>query len=202
MGMGEPLHNLSNVLAAIERMAHPALGNLGWRHITVSTVGIVPAMDELATAPLPVYLALSLHAPDDATRSKIVPMNRRWNVADVMAAARRFEAITGRTPNIEYCLLEGLNDSDEQARMLARLMEGFRAHVNLIPHNWIGAGLRGVEYRKPPVQRIIRFAQILRDSGVVTHVRVTRGDDVAAACGQLRQNSAAILAEAESPALP
>jgi len=187
MGMGEPLQNLPNVRAAIERIAHPRLGNLGWRKITVSTVGIVPAMDELAQSANPVYLALSLHAPDDATRSRIVPANRRWNVAAVIDAARRYQARTGRVVNIEYCLLEGVNDSDEQAELLVRRLDGFGAHVNLIPHNWIGPGLGGVEYRRPNRQRIERFAQILRDGGVVTHIRVARGDDVWAACGQLRR---------------
>jgi 23S rRNA (adenine2503-C2)-methyltransferase len=190
MGMGEPLHNLANVLAAIERMAHPNLGNLGWRHITVSTVGIVPAMDELASAARPVYLALSLHAPDDATRSRIVPTNRRWPVGEVLEAARRYQGRTGRVVNIEYCLLAGVNDSDEQAHLLCELLRGFGAHVNLIPHNWIGAGLSGVEYRKPTNQRIDRFAEILSNGGVVTHRRVARGDDVSAACGQLRIRAA------------
>jgi 23S rRNA (adenine2503-C2)-methyltransferase len=188
MGMGEPLGNLPNVRAAIERIAHPRLGNLGWRNITVSTVGIVPAMDELAQSPNPVYLALSLHAPDDATRSRIVPTNRRWNVAAVVEAAWRYQARTGRIVNIEYCLLENVNDSDEQAELLVHRLDGFAAHVNLIPHNWIGPGPGGVEYRRPSPQRIERFAQILRDGGVVTHIRVARGEDVWAACGQLRRH--------------
>lgn len=189
MGMGEPLHNLPNVLAAIERIAHPSMGNLGWRHITVSTVGIVPAMQALAGVPQPVYLAVSLHAPDDATRSRIVPLNRKWNVQAVMEAAREFQQRTGRVTTIEYCLLAGVNDSDEQARLLGRLMHGFHAHVNLIPHNWIGAGISGVEYRKPDPARIERFASLLRELGVVVHQRVARGDDVAGACGQLRHHA-------------
>jgi 23S rRNA (adenine2503-C2)-methyltransferase len=187
MGMGEPLHNLANVAAAIGRIADPQMGNLGWRHITVSTVGVVPGIDQLAEMDIPVYLALSLHAPDDATRSRLVPANRRWSVADVMAAARRYQAKTGRILNIEYCLLRDVNDSDEQARLLAGLMRGFAAHVNLIPYNWIGAGLSGTVYRTPEPPRIDRFLNILRDAGVVTHIRVARGDDVNAACGQLRE---------------
>jgi len=189
MGMGEPLANLPNVIAAIRRIADPAMGALGWRQITVSTVGLVRQMDELAAADLNVHLALSLHAPDDATRSRLVPANRRWNVAAVMSAARRFAEQTGRIPTIEYCLLAGVNDSDAQAAALADLMRGFKAHVNLIPHNWIGRGLSGVEYHPPPRHRIDAFIAVLRQGGVIAHIRRQRGDDVSAACGQLAPNA-------------
>lgn len=189
MGMGEPMHNLDNVIAAIKRIADPDLGGLGWRQITVSTVGIVPGMDKLAEADLNVHLAVSLHAADDETRLKLIPMNKRYPVAEVMAAARRFEKRTRRTPTIEWCFLEGINDSDVQANKLADLMEGFRAHVNLIPYNPIGVGLSGVEYRRPSQERMDRFSQILWDRKVVAHFRTTRGDSIAAACGQLRQTS-------------
>jgi 23S rRNA (adenine2503-C2)-methyltransferase len=190
MGMGEPLHNLPNVIQAIDRIARPRMGNLGWRHITVSTVGLVPGIEELSRAEKPVYLALSLHAPDDETRSRIVPANRRWNVATVMDAAKRYQEKTGRITNIEYCLLRDINDSDAQAEQLAGLMRNFPAHVNIIPHNYIGSGISGIEYRKPAPDRVQRFLKILCDHGVVAHARVTRGDDIAAACGQLRQMSA------------
>jgi 23S rRNA (adenine2503-C2)-methyltransferase len=187
MGMGEPMHNLDNVMAAIRRIADPQMGALGWRQITVSTVGIVPGIDRLAEADLNVHLALSLHAPDDETRARIVPSNRRYPVAEIMSAARRFEARTGRIPTIEYCMLAGINDSDEHARALCGLMSGFRAHVNLIPYNWSGAGLSGVTYRKPAEERVQTFLGILRAANVVAHRRATRGDDVNAACGQLRE---------------
>jgi 23S rRNA (adenine2503-C2)-methyltransferase len=186
MGMGEPLHNLDDVIAAIERIAHPDMGGLGWRQITVSTVGIVPGIERLAEADLGVHLALSLHAPDDATRARIVPSNRRYPVADIISAAKRYDARTGRVVNIEYCMLGGVNDSDEQAHLLADLLEDFRAHVNLIPYNPIGVGVSGVTYVRPPNARVAAFLDILRSRKVVAHVRVTRGDDVAAACGQLR----------------
>ena len=189
MGMGEPLHNLDHVIPAIERIAHPDMGGLGWRQITVSTVGIVPGIDALADADLGVHLALSLHAPDDATRARIVPSNRRYPVADIIAAARRYDARSGRVVNIEYCMLGGVNDSDEQAHLLADLLDGFRAHVNLIPYNPIGVGLSGVTYIRPSEPRVMSFLNILRDRKIVAHVRVTRGDDVAAACGQLRQQN-------------
>lgn len=185
MGMGEPMHNLDAVLPAIRRIADPDVGGLGWRQVTVSTVGVVPGIDRLADADLNVHLAVSLHAADDALRSRLVPMNRRWTVAEVMAAARRFSERTGRIPTIEWCLLDGVNDTDEQAGKLATLMDGFRAHVNLIPYNAIGTGLSGTVYTKPSPGRMARFASILRQRGVVAHFRDTRGDDIAGACGQL-----------------
>lgn len=185
MGMGEPLHNLEHVIPAVKILAEPGLGSLGKRAITISTVGIVPGIDSLAQADLGVQLALSLHAPDDPTRSRLVPMNRKYSVSDIMAAARRFQDRLGRPVNIEYCMLAGVNDSDEQASLLARHMEGFRAHVNLIPYNSIGPGLSGLIYQRPSDERIARFAEILTQAAVVTHIRQTRGDDVSAACGQL-----------------
>ena len=161
---------------------------MGWRQITISTVGIVPGIERLSEADLNVHLALSLHAPDDATRAQIVPSNRRYPVADILAAAKRYYARSGREVNIEYCLLGGVNDSDEHARMLGDLLDGFRAHVNLIPYNPIGsAGLSGRVYIRPSEGGVTRFLTILREAGVVSHVRVTRGDDVSAACGQLRR---------------
>jgi 23S rRNA (adenine2503-C2)-methyltransferase len=191
MGMGEPLLNYDAVMSAIGRIADRRLGAFGCRRITVSTVGIVPGIERLIDSPLKVSLALSLHAPDDATRSRLVPANRRYAVAEVMAAARRFDAVTGRTPNIEYCLLAGVNDSEEQAELLAELMRNFRAHVNLIPYNPIGPGVSGITYSRPSEDRIRVFMNILRSRGVVTHIRVPRGDNVNAACGQLRETVAA-----------
>ena len=171
MGMGEPLANFDNVVQAIDRIADPDLGGLGWRQLTVSTVGLVPGIDRLASLDLNVHLALSLHAPDDETRSRLVPSNRRYPVADVLAAAKRFHAATRRVPNIEYCLLAGVNDSDAQAKLLAELLVGFRAHVNVIPYNTIGQGLSGVTYRRPMPEGVARFVNILRERGAVTHVR-------------------------------
>jgi 23S rRNA (adenine2503-C2)-methyltransferase len=190
MGMGEPMHNLDNVIGAIRRIADPDLGGLGWRQVTVSTVGVVPGIDRLCDADLNVHLALSLHAPDDETRGRLVPANRRYPVAEIVDAAKRFHARTGRVVTIEYCLLAGVNDADDHARALARLLDGFRAHVNVIPYNPIGGpGLGGTRYERPPRERVIRFLAVLRDGGAVAHARETRGDDVAAACGQLRRRS-------------
>jgi 23S rRNA (adenine2503-C2)-methyltransferase len=183
MGIGEPMHNLDNVIAAIGRIAAPGMGGLGGRQITVSTVGIVPGIDRLAGADLNVHLAVSLHAPDDATRAMLIPMNRGYGVSQIMAAARRFGERTGRIVTVEYCLLAGVNDSDEQARRLAALMDGFRAHVNLIPYN-SSSEVDGFE--RPSEQRVARFVGILREHRVVAHQRRPRGDRAGAACGQLR----------------
>jgi 23S rRNA (adenine2503-C2)-methyltransferase len=183
MGMGEPMHNLENVISAIRRIADPDLGGLGWRQITVSTVGIVPGIDALADADLNVHLALSLHAADDETRSRIVPVNNRYPVAQIMAAARRFADRTRRVPTIEYCMLADINDSPAHADRLARLMTGFRAHVNLIPCN----AIPGATYAAPNSETVRAFLDRLRSANVVVHVRETRGDPINAACGQLRQ---------------
>jgi 23S rRNA (adenine2503-C2)-methyltransferase len=188
MGMGEPMHNLDNVLAAVARICRPETGALGWGQVTVSTVGVVPGIDRLAESGLPVALAVSLHAPDDDTRSKIVPSNRRYPVAEIIEATRRHADRTRRIPVIEYCMLSGMNDSDEQAHLLADVLAGLRAHVNLIPYNPTGPGVSGRVYGRPPPERLTAFIGILRSRGVVTHFRDTRGDDVDAACGQLRHN--------------
>lgn len=190
MGMGEPMHNLDAVLGGVQRIADPDMGGVGWRQVTVSTVGIVPGIDRLAEADLNIHLALSLHAPDDETRQRLVPMNRKYSVAEILAAARRFYDRSGRIVTIEYCLLAGVNDTDEQAFLLADRLDGFRAHVNLIPYNPIGTGLTGVAYQRPTAERVTRFLDILRQRKVVTHIRQTRGDDVSAACGQLREQAA------------
>ncbi len=187
MGMGEPLQNLDNVLAAIRRIGGEDLGALGWKQITVSTVGIVPEMYRLAESKPNVCLALSLHAPDDETRARIVPMNRRYPVKEIVAAAKHYYETTNRITNLEYCMLNGVNDSDEHARALADLLKGFRTHVNLIPYNSIGESLSGFVYQRPETSQIDSFEKILRDRGVVTHRRRTRGEDVNAACGQLRE---------------
>ncbi len=189
MGMGEPMLNLDAVIAAIRRIAAPEVGGIGWRQITVSTVGIVPGMLRLMQADLNVHLALSLHAPDDLTRSRLIPANRRYPVADVIDALRRFDAATGRTCTLEYTLLDGVNDSLDHARRLAELMRGFRAHVNVIPYNPTGVSVSGTVYARPAPERIEAFVQALRGGGVVAHLRRPRGDTISAACGQLQRRS-------------
>ena len=190
MGMGEPMLNLDNVIPAIERIAKPNMGALGGRQITVSTVGIVPGIERLADADLNVHLAVSLHAPDDEIRQRIIPTARKYTVGQIIAAARQFEQRTGRIVTIEYCLLAGVNDADQHAEQLASVLAGFRAHVNLIPCNSIGAGISGRVYATPAEERVRQFLKILCARGVVAHIRHPRGDDVNAACGQLRERVA------------
>jgi 23S rRNA (adenine2503-C2)-methyltransferase len=190
MGMGEPMLNLKNVLASVQRMADPALGALGWRQVTISTVGIVPGIEELRQADLGVHLALSLHAPDDATRADLLPAGRRFEVQEVLAAADRYQESSGRITTIQYCLLAGVNDSLAQARDLARLLQGRRMHVNLLRYNPTGLSLRGRAYAPSSLEQTEDFLAELRAHGAVAHLRRARGPDIDAACGQLRRRAA------------
>jgi 23S rRNA (adenine2503-C2)-methyltransferase len=190
MGMGEPLLNLDAVLPAVRRLADNALGALGWRQITVSTVGIVPGMDALTATGLNFNLAVSLHAPDDATRAQLLPVGKRFPLADILAAADRFQARRGRPVTIQYCLLAGVNDSPEHAHRLAELLGTRRMHVNLLRYNPTGLSLRGVAYAPSPEPVAEAFAGILKARGLVAHFRRSRGMDIDAACGQLRRRAA------------
>jgi 23S rRNA (adenine2503-C2)-methyltransferase len=187
MGMGEPMLNLSNVLAAVQRIASPTPGAFGWRQITISTVGVVPGMEALREAALGVNLAVSLHAPDDATRADLLPAGKRYAVNDVLEAADRYQASSGRITTIQYCLLEGVNDSLAQARDLARLLNGRRMHVNLLRYNPTGTSLRGRTYAPSSMEQTEAFLLELRAHGTVAHLRRARGPDIDAACGQLRR---------------
>jgi 23S rRNA (adenine2503-C2)-methyltransferase len=189
MGMGEPMLNLDHVLAAIDRLADNRLGALGWRQITVSTVGIVPGIDALTAAGLNVHLAVSLHAPDDATRAQLLPMGKRFPIADILAAADRFQASRGRPVTIQYCLLRGVNDSPDHARTLAAVLGARRMHVNLLRYNPTGLSLRGVAYAPSSDDTADAFAAILREHHLVAHFRRSRGPDIDAACGQLRRRA-------------
>ena len=190
MGMGEPMLNLDHVLTAIDRLADNRLGALGWRQITVSTVGIVPGIDALTAAGLNVHLAVSLHAPDDATRARLLPMGKRFSIADILAAADRFQASRGRPVTIQYCLLRGVNDSPDHARTLAAVLGTRRMHVNLLRYNPTGLSLRGVAYEPSSDDTADAFAAILRAHKLVAHFRRSRGPDIDAACGQLRRRAA------------
>ncbi|MFA5891698.1 MAG: 23S rRNA (adenine(2503)-C(2))-methyltransferase RlmN [Actinomycetota bacterium] len=183
MGMGEPLANYDNVVTAV-RAINDDVG-VSARRITVSTVGLVPQIDRLASEPLPVTLALSLHAPDDETRSRLVPINRRWPVAECIAAARRFREGHGRRVSIEYALIDEVNDRPWQAARLAELIKGSDIHVNVIPLNPTpGFGV-------PASPRVEAFTRELRAAGVNATVRDSRGGDIAAACGQLAAETVA-----------
>jgi 23S rRNA (adenine2503-C2)-methyltransferase len=196
MGMGEPMLNLDAVLAAVERIADNRIGGLGWRQVTISTVGIVPGIDALTSTGLNVHLAVSLHAPDDATRAALIPAGKRFPIAEVLAAADRFQAARGRTVIIQYCLLRGVNDSPAQASLLADLLATRRMHVNLLTYNPTGTGLSGTQYEPAHDTEAETFAGLLRARGVVAHFRRSRGPDIDAACGQLRRR---VLAEKTSP---
>jgi 23S rRNA (adenine2503-C2)-methyltransferase len=191
IGMGEPMLNLDAVLEAVRRIADNRLGRLGWRQVTVSTVGIVPGMRRLAESGLNVHMAVSLHAPDDETRAMLLPQGKRFRVEEILAAADAHQARTGRIPIIQYCLLRGVNDSPAQAERLADLLEGRRMHVNLLRYNPTGAGLSGRAYEPSPDGEAAAFLAALRGRGVVAHFRKPRGRDIDAACGQLRERAEA-----------
>jgi 23S rRNA (adenine2503-C2)-methyltransferase len=183
MGMGEPLANYQAVTAALRRLTDPSPSGLGLsaRSLTVSTVGLVPAIRRLADEGLPVTLAVSLHAPDDELRDELVPVNTRWPVREVLDAAWDYAKITGRRVSIEYAMIDRVNDSPERADLLADLLAGKLVHVNLIPLNptpgsrWTASA--------PGTER--EFVRRLRARGVTTTVRDTRGREIAGACGQL-----------------
>ena len=185
MGMGEPLANYDRVWGAVVRL-HGDMG-LSARHLTLSTVGIVPGIRRLAAETLPVNLAVSLHAANDVLRDELVPINRRYPLGMLAEACAGYVAATGRRLSIEWAMIDGVNDSDSQARHLARLATSVRAHVNLIPLN----PTPGYPVRGTPPARIKAFRGVLEDHGTTVTIRSTRGSDIDAACGQLAATGAA-----------
>jgi 23S rRNA (adenine2503-C2)-methyltransferase len=183
MGMGEPLANYPKVLAAVRRLTDPVPDGLGisQRSITVSTVGLVPAIRRLTGERLSVTLAVSLHAPDDGLRDELVPVNRRWPVAEVLAAAWEYAGVTGRRVSIEYAMIGAVNDQSWRARKLAALLAGKLAHVNLIPLN----PTPGSRWTASSPAATAEFAAILRAGRIPVTVRDTRGREIDGACGQL-----------------
>jgi 23S rRNA (adenine2503-C2)-methyltransferase len=182
MGMGEPLHHYDETARALRVLTHADGMDLSLRRITVSTVGLVPGIDRLGEDfGGKVGLAVSLHAPTDELRNKIVPMNARYSVGDIMAALRRYPLPRRRRITLEYTLIRDVNDGDSEARELVRLVRGLKVKVNLIPMNPVaGSGLEASSR-----QRVLAFQEIVAGSGISCFVRVRRGDDVDAACGQL-----------------
>ncbi|MGZ8209863.1 MAG: 23S rRNA (adenine(2503)-C(2))-methyltransferase RlmN, partial [Burkholderiales bacterium] len=181
MGMGEPLANFDNVVAALQLMLDDSAYGLSRRRATLSTAGLVPAMDRLADA-CPVALAVSLHAPNDALRDELVPINRKFPIRELMPACVRY---IGKAPRdfvtFEYVMLDGVNDSVAHAHELVRAVEGVPCKLNLIPFNpFPGSG-----FVRSPADAIARFRDVLVDKGITTTIRKTRGDDIDAACGQL-----------------
>jgi 23S rRNA (adenine2503-C2)-methyltransferase len=186
MGMGEPLLNLDNVLAAIDALADPRRFGLGARRITVSTSGVVPGIRRLTAMGPQFTLAISLHAARDSLRDVLVPLNRRWPVADVVTAARDHARATGRRITYEVTMIAGINDTDANARALADLLRGDLAHVNLIPMNPVAH----TPWQSSPIGVIEDFAATLRASGISTTIRHNRGQGIGAACGQLAAEKA------------
>ena len=181
MGMGEPLANLDRVIPALRLFLDDNAYGLSRRRVTVSTSGLVPQMDRLA-AECPVALAVSLHAPDDALRDRLVPINRRHPLAELLAACRRYLEVAPRDfVTFEYVMLDGVNDAPAQADALVSLVRDVPCKFNLIPFN----PFPGTEFRVSPRERILAFQRRLMDAGLVTTIRRTRGDDIDAACGQL-----------------
>lgn len=182
MGIGEPLDNFDNVIKFISLLNHPQGLYIGQRHLSLSTCGLVEGIDKLAQHRLQLTLSISLHAPDDETRSALMPVNHRHSVKEVMASCRRYFQTTGRRISYEYALIDGVNDSDQQADMLATLLKGQHGHVNLIPLNPV------VESPWQPSKRVSAFQKRLEQKGVTATVRRRLGGDIDAACGQLRRN--------------
>lgn len=180
MGMGEPLLNLKNVVKSME-LLHDEVG-LSYRHITVSTVGLVPQIKELQELNIPINLALSLHSPFDEVRDKLMPVNHKWPVKEVVGTMKNYARATGRKVTFEYLLIDNVNDTIEQAEALSSLVAGVPSVVNLIPFNWVDTG-NG--FARPSNQRIKKFREVLENKKVAVTQRVERGHDIAAACGQL-----------------
>ncbi|HZH99280.1 MAG TPA: 23S rRNA (adenine(2503)-C(2))-methyltransferase RlmN, partial [Fimbriimonadaceae bacterium] len=180
MGMGEPMLNLDNVIKAL-KILHDEVG-LSYRHLTISTVGLVPGIQRMAEERLPIHLALSLHSPFDSIRGHLMPVNKKWPVAEVVAEMKKYQRATGRKITIEYLLIGDLTDTQDQAAELARLIKGTPSVVNLIPWNFVDTE-RG--FKRPTRERVRAFRRELESRGINVTERVERGHDIAAACGQL-----------------
>jgi 23S rRNA (adenine2503-C2)-methyltransferase len=182
MGMGEPLDNFDNSIRFLELVSDEKGLNIGLRHISLSTSGVVSGIEKLATLNLPITLSVSLHAPNDRIRSSIMKVNNRWNVKELVAACANYQKVTKRRISFEYAVISGVNDSDECAKQLSRLLKGMLCHVNLIPANPVKEN----SYKKPDRATIQRFCDKLNSYGINTTIRRTLGSDIDASCGQLR----------------
>jgi 23S rRNA (adenine2503-C2)-methyltransferase len=189
MGMGEPLWNLQAVVQSI-LLLNKEVG-ISQRHITLSTVGVVPGIYALAQHRLQVTLAISLHAPDDELRARLMPVGRKWKVRELIDAARHYTEVTGRKVTFEYLLLRGVNDEPQHARAVANLVKGLVCNVNLIPFNQVDTP-EGFARPKPP--RVARFRRVLEEAGIAVTQRVEKGHEISAACGQLKLETVRIRA--------
>ena len=183
MGIGEPLDNFDNVLRFLELVNHPDSMNIGMRHISLSTCGLVPGIRRLSELGLQLTLSVSLHAPDSETRSKIMPVNRAYDVEELFAACHDYFKKTGRRISFEYAMIDGVNDHDWQADLIVKKLRGMPGHVNLIPLNEVA------ESPFKPSRRIAAFQKRLESQGVTTTVRRSLGGDIDASCGQLRRKA-------------
>ncbi|MBQ6249867.1 MAG: 23S rRNA (adenine(2503)-C(2))-methyltransferase RlmN [Oscillospiraceae bacterium] len=183
MGIGEPMDNRANVLKFLELVNHPEGMNIGMRHISLSTCGVVPGIDALADLNLQLTLSVSLHAPDSETRSRIMPVNRAYDVEELFAACHRYFQKTGRRISFEYAMIDGVNDNDWQADLIAKRIKGMPGHVNLIPLNDV------VESPFKPSRRVAAFQKRLESHGITATVRRSLGGDIDASCGQLRRKA-------------
>ena len=184
MGMGEPLDNYDNVLKFLRLVSSEQGMNIGMRHISLSTCGLVDQIYRLTEEGLQLTLSVSLHAPNDEIRSRTMPVNKKWPVEQLLKACRHYAKKTGRRISFEYAMIDGVNDSDACARELAKRLSGMLCHVNLIPVNPVG----GTGYQKSGKSRLERFCSILADAGLTATIRRTLGSDINASCGQLRRN--------------
>ncbi|MDE3095037.1 MAG: 23S rRNA (adenine(2503)-C(2))-methyltransferase RlmN [Chloroflexota bacterium] len=195
MGMGEPMANWPAVWRAVETLNAPDGAGMAARHITISTVGLIPGIRRLAEEPLQVGLAVSLHAPDEGLRERLIPTAHRYPLPAIIAACREYVAATGRRVTFEYCLMAGVNDAPEQARALAALLDGVLCHVNIIPVN----PTPDAHIRRPSRARTLAFQRELTARGVACTVRVEKGAEISAACGQLRGGTAPLPVVQASP---
>ena len=183
MGIGEPLDNMDNVLRFLELVNSEDGMNISMRHISLSTCGLVPKIDELAEKKLQISLAISLHGPNNAIRSKTMPVNKAYPIEELIEACRRYYAATSRRIHFEYAMIDGVNDSEENAKELLRLLKGLPAHVNMIPLNHVEES----PLKPSSKAAVAKFQKILEDGGVTATVRRTLGGDIDASCGQLRR---------------
>ncbi len=183
MGIGEPMDNLDNVLRFLELVNHPQGLNIGMRHISLSTCGVIPGIRRLAELELQLTLSVSLHAPDSETRSRIMPVNRAYDVEELFGACREYFHRTGRRISFVYAMIDGVNDRDWQADMIVKKLRGMPGHVNLIPLNDVA------ESPLKPSRRVRQFQQRLERQGITATVRRSLGGDIDASCGQLRRKA-------------
>jgi 23S rRNA (adenine2503-C2)-methyltransferase len=194
MGMGEALDNYRNMLRFLELVSSDDGMNIGMRHISLSTCGIVDKIYDLAEKKLQLTLSVSLHAPNDEIRSKTMPVNQKWGVDELLKACRYYGNLTGRRISFEYAMISGVNDSDDCARELAEKLKGTLSHVNLIPVN----NVTGADFQKSSADRLQKFSRILSNKGITVTVRRTLGSDINASCGQLRRRYKEEVANVES----